>query len=206
MSICHSLTEIIGIRTGSCRWDLMIYFKWANVHHLYIHIKAIFLYLGLLAPFTFFLCRTGDVSNLLLSPQPPSLRKELMRYDFCENVTVKAWVKLALGKCGYASTHSLSGEIVLVGGGWLKINCTGTGAVLQVPVFIRSILLIPPWWWSPWCEPDLVYHSHYFFTTVRGQACERVTVHHLFHCLKSFVVVMTESKIEMPCKTAIWVV
>lgn len=69
-----------------------------------------------LGSFTFFLCRTGDVSNLLLSPQPPSLRKELMRYDFCENVTVNAWVKLALGKCGYASTHSLSGETVLVGG------------------------------------------------------------------------------------------
>lgn len=90
--------------------------QWANVHHLYIHIKAIFLYLGLMAPFTFFLCRTGDDSNLLLSPQPPSLGKELMRYDFCENVTVNAWVKLALGRCGYASTHSLSGETVLVGG------------------------------------------------------------------------------------------
>lgn len=59
----------------------------------------------------------GDVSNLLLSPRPPSLRKELMRYDFCENVTVNAWVKLALDKCGYASMHSLSGEAVLVGGG-----------------------------------------------------------------------------------------
>ncbi|KAF2981061.1 hypothetical protein EK904_002251 [Melospiza melodia maxima] len=129
MSICHSLTEIIGIRTGSCRWDLMIYFK------------------------------TGDVSNLSLSPQPPSLRKELMRYDFCENVAVKAWVKLALGKCGYASTHSLSGEAVLVGGGSLKINCTGTGAVLQ--------------------------------------ACERVTVHHLSHCLKSSVVVMTEMCLDL---------
>lgn len=59
----------------------------------------------------------GDVSNLLLSPRPPSLRKELMRYDFCENVTVNAWVKLALDKCGYDSMHSLPGEAVLVGGG-----------------------------------------------------------------------------------------
>lgn len=101
--------------------------KWANVHHLDIHIKAIFLYLGLLAPFTFLLCRMGDVSIFLLSPQLPSLRKELMRYDFCENVSVNAWVKLALGKCGYASTHSLSGETVLVGGGWQKIGCTDTG-------------------------------------------------------------------------------